>query len=471
MTAVGERARIPRPQGWSFNSRLRSVAAALVANALAVILVLGFADVHPLVPLAVVIGLPLLVLMAVALAARPQRGILLLVALLPLDGLRAVIPFPAGWKEALVLLTLAATFVAPVESRGRAGRPLPRWTVAAGALIVLGVASAMVVGGTDGAVALKVGFFYVLATVAIWRCPLDFRDRDRLVSILVAMGIATAIFGIAQQILGHERLAELGWAYNDNIRFAGGYLRSFSTFNQNFPFSLFLMLVVLVALPCAIEQPRRFRSQVFFLGLPVIAIAMLMTVTRGGWLGLAAGLIYLGVTRYRQVAAAVVHAVVIGTVALLVVGSYSSAFLSQSSSEERFDIWRQNVADVAKHPLGSGIGTTGAAGEKVQEVAGTEEDEDVEVLEPDNQYFKFAFDLGVLGLWLFVLLLLGAFTAVHRIARVVRGTDGALVSGIAASIVAAAVVSIIASYFEIFPMDAYFWILVGVAATCLPESR
>jgi hypothetical protein len=460
MTAVRERIPVVGPP-------VRTVAI-VVVNAVLALLLLRGTTLGLALLLVGMVALPAVALGTIALLQRPQRGVLLLAALLPLDGLRAVIPFPAGWKEALVLVTLAATFVAPPDARGSEGRRLPSWTLAVAALVALGVVSAVVVGGTQGLVGLKVGFFYVLIAIAVWRCPLDARERDRLVSILIAMGLLTAVVGIAQQVVGDQRLADLGWEYNENIRFAGGYLRSFSTFNQNFPFALFLMLVVLVGLPCALEEPKRRRSQVFFLGLPVLAVALLATVTRGAWLGLAVGLAYLGFTRYRAVGAALLHGLLIATAALLLVGSYSSAFLSQSSSEERFDVWRQNLSDIAEHPLGVGIGETGGAATKVIEITG---DDDSEAFEPDNQYFKFAFELGVLGVWLFVLLLIGTFSATHATARGSPGLEGAFASGVAASIVAAAAVSVVASYFEIFPMDAYFWLLLGVVAACSSESH
>src|SRR6266511_4311530 len=373
-------------------ARARPASATVVLVAVAVNALLGAAllrgGASALPILGALLVVPALALLGFALVARPQRGVLLLAALLPFDGLRALVPFPAGWKEALVLATLAATLVAPAEARGESDRRLPAWTVVAAALVGLAVCSAVLVGGTQGLVGLKVEFFYVLIAVAIWRCPLAAHERDALVSLLMLMGFITAVIGIAQQVAGDARLADLGWKYNDNIRFAGGYLRSFSTFNTNFPFALFLMLVVLVGLPCALEEPRRLRSQLFLLSLPLLIVALLTTITRGGWLGLAVGLAYLGFTRFRQVAVGLAHAAVIAVVGLVVVSSYSSAFLSQSSSEERFDLWQQNVAVIAHHPLGVGIGTTGSAAEKIQEV---ERQDASDVFEPDNAYFKAAF--------------------------------------------------------------------------------
>jgi O-antigen/teichoic acid export membrane protein len=463
---VAETGLIARPHRGRLRPRLSpTVFVAVAVNGLLGLVLLRGGDAVPLV-LGGVLVLPALALLGVAVFRRPQLGILSLALLLPLDGLRAIVPFPAGWKEALALVILAATFVAPAEARGPADRRLPTWSFVVAAFVGLAILSAVLVGGSQGLVGLKVEFFWVLVAVAIWRCPLDAGERDRLVSILMAMGVVTAVVGIVQQILGHPRLAELGWEYNTNIRFTRGYLRSFSTFDTNFPFALFLMLVILIGLPCALSAPRRLRNRVFLLSLPVLLLALVVTITRGAWLGLAVGLAYLGFTRFRILAIGLVHALVFALVALLFLGSYGSAFLSQSSSEERSDVWRQNVAEIGRHPLGVGIGASGGAATKVLEVEG---DEKARAFEPDNQYFKSAFEFGIVGLWLFVLLLVSTFTATHAAARRSPGPDGALMSGVAASILAAAVISAVASYFEIFPIDAYFWLLLSVVAACSPQ--
>ena len=418
-----------------------------------------------LLPAAVLVS-PVLVVAAVALVLRPQRGVLLLAALLPFDGLQQIVGFPAGWKEALTLAVLGATFVAPFAVRS-AGRRLPQWGYLILALAAVGVVSAVLVGGSRGLVGLKVGFFYVLLGLAVWRCPLDARERDRLVSILMATGFATAMFGLVQQLLGPDRLVDLGYEYNTDIRTAGGFLRSFSTFDTSFAFALYLMVVVLVGLAVALGAPRRLRNRLFLLSLPVILAAMAVAITRVAFLGLAAGLVYMAITKYRSLVVVFIDGVVIAAVLLVAAASFSGAFLSTSSSEARFDLWGGNVAEIAAHPFGAGVGATGAAAEKAAEVVGSDE----EVFQPDNYYFKLAYEFGVIGLWLFALVLVAAATSAHQVARRLTGTDAAFASGVTACVIAAAVACVVSTYFEIFPLDAYFWLLLAVVATCAPESR
>lgn len=421
-----------------------------------------------LLALAGVAVAPVAAALTVKLVERPQRGVLLLAALVPFDGLREIAPFPAGWKEALVLVTLAATFVAPPEARAAAGRRLPSWAFVVLAFFALAAASAIAVGGTQGLVGLKVGFFYVLVGLAIWRCPFTARERDMLVTILMAVGVVTAVIGIAQQFIGQGQLVDWGYSYLVSVRTAGSYLRSFSTFVTNFPFALYLMLVLLIGIPSALVDMRRVRNQLFLLSVPVLVGGLVSSFTRAAWIGLGAGLVYIGLTRFRSVLAVLTHGVAWIAIALLVATSYGGVFLSGESLQDRFNIWKSNASAVADRPLGTGIGSTGSAAEKLTEL---QPQSTKDVLQPDNYYFKSTLELGVLGLWVLLLLFVTAFSSTHTVARRLPGYDGALATGVTASVLGAAIVSLAATYFEVFPMDVYFWMLLGVVATCVPESR
>jgi hypothetical protein len=439
----------------------------VAANAAVVALAAGRPALLPLA-LAGVLALPVVAFLAVKFVERPQRGVLVLAALLPLDGLREITPFPAGWKEALVLGTLAATFFAPPEARGAPGRRVPSWAFAIGAFLFLGAVSVVFVGESQGLVGLKIGFFYLLVALAVWRCPLNARERDTLVTILMAMGFVTAFVGIAQQVIGEARLVDWGYSYLVSVRTAGGYLRSFSTFVTNFPFALYLMLVLLIGIPSALTDVHRLRNKLFLLSLPVLIAGLVVSITRAAWIGLAVGLVYIGVTRFRSVLAMLARVGVWLVAGLLIATSFGSVFLSGESLNDRLKIWESNASQVVEHPLGKGIGSTGSAAAKLTEVTG---EATRDVLQPDNYYFKTTLELGVLGLWVLLFVFVTAFSAASSAARRLRGSDGALATGVAASVLAAATVSLFATYFEVFPLDAYFWMLLAVVATCVPESR
>lgn len=448
--------------GTEISPRAQLIVLVVVNLAVAAVLLAGGDD-------AVLDIVVLVVLVAIgsAIARRPQKGLLLLAVLVPFDGLLLIASFPRwmnGWKEALVLLTFGAAVVAPHAARAAGGRPLPAWLPAVGGMGLLALASAIFVGGLQAVVALKIGFFYLFVFAIVWRCPFNARERDRLVTIFMLTGCITAVVGILQQLVGQERLAALGYEYNVTIRTAGGFLRSFSTFNQSFPFALFLMLVLLIGLPIALTDPRRLRNRLFLLALPVYGLGLLTTIVRAAWLGLGVGLLYLGIRRFRSLLLPIPLALV---ALLFLPTSLGAAALSSSSSQERVGLWERNVATVLAHPLGVGIGASGSASEKAAEL----DRSDASIYQPDNYYYKTLYELGLLGLWMLVLLLASAFVAARTAASQLSGVDAALADGVTASVLAAAVVSTVATYFEIFPMDVYFWLLLGVVATCAPRSR
>ena len=412
--------------------------------------------------------IPLGVSLAVAIAAlvailqRPQRGLLLLAALAPFSGLLLILdlpPFVAAWKEALVLVSLGATFMAPPDARGRPNRRPPDWTWAVVGLGLIGLLSAAAVGGLQAVIGLKIGFFYILVAVVAWRCPLSPRERDLLVSIIMVTAIVTSAVGLLQQVAGGERLNAMGYEYNETIRYSGNFLRSFSTFTQPFPFGFFVSLAVLIGIPVALNDPHRRRNRIFLMCTPLLALGVLSTFVRGAWLALAVGLVYLASRRYRVLLLLIPVALL--TLALLPPDVSSSAF-SSKSSKERTESWLEHSDLVTEHPLGAGIGSTGSASEKVAEALRDKKKQ----YQPDNYYFKVLVELGVLGLWFFVLLMVYAFRFARHKADQLEGSDAGLAEGTSASILASAAAAMVATYFEIFPLDLYFWLLLGVLAAC-----
>ncbi|HEX2042549.1 MAG TPA: O-antigen ligase family protein [Acidimicrobiales bacterium] len=421
----------------------------------AALLLLAYAGGLPAVVAAAVLG-PV----GLALARRPQRGIMLLALLVPFDGLLLLAPSlppaAAGWKEALLLATLVATFVAPREARA-ARPPRPSWAPAVIGLLALAVLSALAVGGLQALWGLKVAFFFVLVVAVLWRCPLDRRERDRLVTALLVVGVIAALYAIAQQAMGHRRLAALGYEYNTVIRYSGGFLRSFSTFTQPFGLGYFLMLVLLVGAAHALGEPRRLRSRAFVLAAPVLAMGLALTFVRGAWVGLAVGLAYLGFTRFRVL----LLGLPLAAIALLFLPTeVSSAALAPKSGLQRVEAWQEKLSRITAHPLGVGVGASSSASEKVTEATGTGE-----IFHPDNQYYKAVYELGVLGLWLLVLLFVAAFASAHARVAASPPSDSLFALSTAAMVLAAAAASFVATYLDIFPMDVYFWLFLAVVHT------
>ena len=84
-------------------------------------------------------------------------------------------------------------------------------------------------------------------------------------------------------------------------------------------------------------------------------------------------------------------------------GRRSPPSRTRSSFGERTTSWEENFEKIAEHPLGAGVGRSGAASEKAVEL-----DVSGAAFQPDNYYFKTAYQR-VLGLWVFVVFLVAVF--------------------------------------------------------------
>lgn len=429
-----------------------------------------------------VLALPFAAALGVVLYRRPQHGLLLIAALTPLHGLLVIVPGGSAlspWKEGVLLLTLAATFVSPYRKNTPA--PAFPWWPAVAAWVAVGVVSAVLVSGTGAVTPVKITFFYLIIPVILWRAPFDARDRDHFVTILMGMGVFTAVVGLAQQVIGGERLAALGYRWDDHLRTTGGILRSFSTFTTPFAFGLFVMISLVVGGAIALADPARLRNKLFLCATPIMLLGMGVTIVRASYIGLALALLWLAIHRHRALLLGFGATALAAPIALLVVpGSLLTPLFSSSSLGERGDGWSETWSSLWVHPFGQGLGATGSAAAKAASGSNpmlSEMSLQAAVTfgfmpyQPDNYYMKLAVELGPVGVWLFVLVLICAAVSTLRAARIMRGQDAALALGVSASVVAVAVASTVSTYLEIFPLDVYFWLLLGIVGCALTQNR
>ncbi len=430
---------------------------------LEVVLILGFGLYAAL--------LSVLVPGALWLSKRPQRGILVLAALLPFNGLLIIAGLPGivkGWKEALVIFLLFLTFIVPDATR-RSDRKLPPWMPALGALLVVAFLSGLTEDWLTAYTGLRISYFDVLIFFVIWRAPLNRKEIDHLVTIFVVVGIITAAVGVWQQTVGYAYLNSLGYSYNETIRFASGLrLRSFSTFNQPFPFAFYLMLVILLATPFALAEPRRLRNRIFFISLPLLAAGLVFSYVRGAMLGLGIGLLYLAFHRYKLLVAGI-PLILVALLFLPSGTSFTNALFQRHTLTARTTGWKDHVDTVIRHPLGVGIGKTGAAGAKVASLENPQSNNNP--YQPDNSYVKVGLELGLIGLWLMLLMLVTMVLYTRSVERRTTGVDSHFATAVTAQLLAIIAASWVATYFEMLPMDQFFWLMAGIVATLAPAVK
>ena len=226
----------------------------------------------------------------------------------------------------------------------------------------------------------------------------------------------------------------------------------------------------------------------------MLVAGLLSSIVRAAMVGLAVGLFFLWWHRFRQLA----HLAAPGLVFLLLLPpNVFGTFLSSTSLGQRSTGWSDTVDRILAAPFGNGIGATGSAAERTASLGGESES----LYQPDNYYFKTVFELGPLGLWMLVLLLISAFLYALAVSRALHAVDladavgagrpqsarvdppsaadeadrqvrqdAALAAGIAATLLAGGAASVFATYLEIFPIDLHFWLFLGVLTSLAPGS-
>ena len=389
----------------------------------------------------------LAVVAAIVVFQRPQRGLLLLAAGLPFDGLRIPFGLPdwtSNWVEGMVVLTLAAAVVArPGLARPQPGRAWPGWVPGLIGLALLGVASLRLVDAFQVMVGLKVGFQAVSMAFVAWRCPLSRTERDRLVTIL--MVDRSDLCHLGDHPAGHRTGRSCAtWAIGTTRPSASAA----ASCGRSRPSSSRSLRV----LPDdrgaarhpdrASNDPIRLRNRVFLCLLPLYGIGMLVAVVRGAWIGTAVGLLYPGRPAPPDPPAR--HPG----------GRDRAAARSEHVGLERHQdhlgrdpphrVERQLLRDrrppprcghrhgrrrraEAQRPRGGdpGVPVRGVDGETA--------------FQPDNQYFLYTLDLGLAALWFYLLVLFAAFRTASKASDRTGGDDSAFALGTGAVIIAYAV--------------------------------
>ncbi len=413
--------------------------------------------------------------LALLLAYRtPLRGVavvLLLsyVALRPLAG-----PLQVG--QALQVVAVGGLVVRRLV-RGRTPLPVPRELLWGGALLAVALLST---GRTVDLeltvkqdVALAVGLAFAAAVAAVAQ------DRARWLLLVRCLVLGGAVVCVPALLAGQQVQARYGGALVSD--------RPQGIFAQPNELGVFAMLVALVSLGLLLgAEDRRDRWLGLLTLLPAVG-AMLLSLSRGSWIGFSAGVVALLVVvpRARRLLATAALAVVVLAAGL---GAFapdapqvtvvtdrlaSLAGGEQNPYDDRPRIWAEAFREIGERPLlGQGPGTFPAASQRAVSSART-----VEAQHAHDVLLTVAAELGLLGL----AALLGLTAAVGRrcwrALRVARARGDAVVVGVLGG-TAASLVSLVGEGAVDFTLRnplvfstvwAVLGLAVGGAALVLPR--
>lgn len=418
-------------------------------------------------PLAMLL-LPLVVVACAAVVLRPVLGVAVVVVVLPF-GLQELPGQGLGLQVMQVVAVVAVG--AAVVGRAVAGQlPLviPKQLAWAVLLVAWGLVSYL--SAVDRGIAtrqlLQLGVNVTLALLVATTVTSE-RELRRLLWLVVAVGGLSCLPALTS---AGELRASFGGAVVAN--------RLEGTFTQPNEFGSFAMVVVVLGAALVVGARTRRESLLLLAALVPAVGGLLLSLSRGAWIGAVAGALVLLVLlppARRALALAAVPVLVAGAALgalapenpqVQVVGSRVST-LAESGGGNPYDdrprIWAEGRREVRLDPLtGHGPGAFPVVSTRSASQAQT-----VQAEHAHSVLLTVAAEYGLPGAALLVALGVACGFAAHAAARRASHRTAALVAGPAAAAVAIAAQGVIDYTMRNAVLFTFFWLVAGLlVAAC-----
>lgn len=256
----------------------------------------------------------------------------------------------------LVLLSTLSLMVRMGRDRALRLEPSPvnKWVgLFAGVYLVCTLTSVTPRGSLQAGM-LTVAF--VLFAIVLQGAITERKQIDLLITILVLGGFLVAMYGFAQVILGVESTAT--WV-DDSFVESGVSLRVYSTLDNPNVLSEYLLLVIPLGVAAAFTARTRQGKAAGTVATAAMVICLVLTLSRGGYLGLAlAAALFLVLLDRRFIVLGVIGCICLlfflpDTIMQRII---SIADMSDTSTSYRLSIWVASI-DLLRDYWISGIGT------------------------------------------------------------------------------------------------------------------
>lgn len=384
-----------------------------------------------------------------------------------------------GWKEVLVLVgSVILVWGSLMEQRLPWRFNLFDYLVGAFALIGLLWGAWLIHRPAAIIFGFRYDFSFALYYFIARAIILKKDQLQRVVTWLVYSSIPIMLFGIAQTfILPLHFMERFGYSSKDVSAtgnplppyhlIADHVVRAMATFPG--PNSLAMYCVGVLFLLFWLYAQNKQRKWIIWYAA-VVLLVLLITFSRAHLVALAVALLVVGSLKVlRAYSLRLQTTVVVGIVLLsIVAGLVSTLFLGQvdagqsrtgliayilhdTSSEVHRIVVVQALQDIKKHPLGSGLGTSGLA---TTNTGGP-------VFNPESWYIQITQELGLVGLVLVLILIIGGYSFLMHLRqeleeRLPEGWWFAIL-GFTAILVSA---TFLPAWFEV--MSISWWLLIGL---------
>ena len=309
-----------------------------------------------------------------------------------------------------------------------------------------------------GAEAIRVllqGALFYLVGYNLIRSP---KQIQVLVLIMLIAVTIIAAYGIYQFAIGLETPDRwLSGEAETGIR-----TRVFSTVGNPNALGGYLILFAPLAMALALKSKDWLHKLVYLGVTGILTLCLVLTFSRGAWLGFVVSLFVLGLLLDRRILIALLVGLVAAPFVLpqtminRILVLFSPEYLRISAVWGRIYFWRQAYIRMIENPwLGVGPGTFGDAVARRHQIPGS--------IWVDNHYLKIGAEIGVTGLVAFLWLMARSVLGTRKEWRKVTDPfQKALLTGGIAGLTAVVVQNLTVSVFEVLFVSTYWWFMVGI---------
>ncbi len=299
---------------------------------------------------------------------------------------------------------------------------------------------------------------YMLWFFVLTRIIREDEDVDTFVLILTAIGVATALHGIFQYIVGVE-IPETWTAQAE----AGVRTRVFSIIGSPNIMGSFMVMTAPLAASYAYRAKTTAGRVTAWCAVGAVGLACLLTFSRGAWMGFAVMVAAFAWLRDKRLFALIALALGFAVMIPDVVNRITFLFTEDFAYATKFGGREGRARDgmrllqSANEMLGYGLGRFGGAVAMQNQT-----NPDIAYFYMDNYYLKTLIEMGYIGLAGYVVLLIATiFTGLRAVYRT-KGTKwSAVTCALLAGMVGVLTHCFTENIFEVPYMNAYFW---GMAA-------
>jgi len=406
-----------------------------------------------------------------------------------------VVRMIASWKEGLIAGLVVATALRAVLGRGERS-PVQWLDLAVFGLVLLALLYLVGAGfwfGLEPPVGARLyglrDAVYFSLLYFVGRATPEVVHDERALKALFLVGVITSGVAVLERLLVTPQMLVLLGAAEYFQRFLGAgfvsagnpyglpinywviigsheVLRAGSTYLSSQGFAIPFLIIVPAATAWLL---RTRRGAAAWLGYAALWLGLLLTITRMSIVACLLQVLAIAALRRRWELIAGVGAVLVltfGCALLLVPGLatyvWETLTWQSASSLTHLDDWIEGVGNALRYPLGAGLGVADQTAWRFG----------LEPLAGDNQYLKYAVELGILGLGLHVATLAAAVvTGVQSVrdSKGVRADYGTVVAAAALGIMINAVTA--AVFNSMILSYVFFWLLGSLAtANALKEQ-